>query len=101
MTSNLNSIDLFADRSYRAPANAEIALSGITAKVLSEDGTHPGATKDRLRDWKSCVIALDVPVTGHLRWELELPRMSPALRMERPHRHDLTMCSLELIAIGF
>lgn len=55
VTSNLNSIDLFADRSYRAAANAEIALSGITAKVLSEDGTHPGATKDRLRDWKSCV----------------------------------------------
>jgi hypothetical protein len=59
------------------------------------------STRICAQDWKSWVIALDVLVTGHLRREPELPRVSPALRMERPHRHNLAMCSLELIDLGF
>ena len=37
-------------------ATTDIALTGITAKVLSGDGTYARAPKDRTRDWKSLVL---------------------------------------------
>jgi len=45
VTANRNASDLFAFKWLRAPATTEIALTGITAKVLSDNGTSAEAPK--------------------------------------------------------
>jgi hypothetical protein len=64
VTWNRNANDLFAGKWLRAPATTEIAphtpMTGITAKVLSDEGSCTEAAGLRqpaqncTRDWKSC-----------------------------------------------